>query len=396
MRFDYCVVGGGIVGLAVAMSLLDKRPGSSVVVLEKETALAAHQTGHNSGVIHSGIYYTPGSLKAKLCFEGNEALRRFCSANNVSYETPGKLIVATDALEEKRLAMLQTRARENGIMAERISGSDLSTIEPNIRGRGALLVPSTGIVDYKKVCEAMSAVVKRQGGEICLGKEVMSIDEVAGQIEIRLTDEEVLYSAKLVVCAGLQADRLAKLCGLKLDSRIVPFKGEYYTLPGEKSQIVRHLIYPVPDPELPFLGIHLTRMIDGTVTVGPNAVLATAREGYRRGAANFVDTFDTLKYGGFWKFLHSYWKPGVQEMKNSLFIRNYLKLCQKYCPSLELGDLQGYAVGVRAQAIREDGSLVHDFLFAETDRMLHVLNAPSPAATSAIPIGRMIAARLLD
>lgn len=395
MRYEFCVIGGGIVGLATALSLLEQRPGASLVLVEKEEAVGRHQTGHNSGVIHSGIYYAPESFKARMCREGCDLVKDFCTRFGIPYQTTGKLIVATNALEEQRMVSLHERSIKNNIAVERLSGAELQRLEPNISGVGALLVPSTGIVDYKKICEAMCAQITGAGGEIRLGTAVEGITEVAGEVQVRLSTGDTIRADRLVACAGLQSDRLAQMAGLPIDVRIVPFKGEYYTLPASKSQIVKHLIYPVPDPELPFLGVHLTRMIDGTVTVGPNAVLGFAREGYGRGAFKLADAAETLTYPGFWKLARANWSSGLAEMKNSLLKRGYLKECRKYCPSLELEDLQSYSAGIRAQAVRKDGGLVHDFLFSETDRTMHVLNAPSPAATSSIPIGRMIAQRLL-
>lgn len=395
MHYDYCVIGGGIVGLATAMSVLEQRPGASLVLVEKESTVGIHQTGHNSGVIHSGIYYAPDSLKARMCRQGCDRTKEFCTENAIPYETTGKLIVATSKLEEERMLSLHKRSVENGVQVQRLSRDELRELEPNITGVGALLVPTTGIVDYKMVCHALSKTVATMGGEVRLGTGVEGMLETAADVEVRLGGGATLQAKKVVACAGLHSDRLASLAGLKLDTRIVPFKGEYFTLPQHKSDIVKHLIYPVPDPELPFLGVHLTRMIDGTVTVGPNAVLGFSREIYRKAAFSLIDTAETFAFPGFWKLAAANWRSGIAELKNSHFIRGYLASCQKYCPSLELADLDQYSVGIRAQAVRRDGCLVHDFLFGETERMLHVLNAPSPAATSAIPIGKMIAQRVV-
>jgi L-2-hydroxyglutarate oxidase len=395
MRYDFCIIGGGIVGLATALNLRRRRPSSSIIVLEKENAVGLHQTGHNSGVIHSGIYYQPGSLKARLCSEGCAATKEFCVENDVPFEVCGKILVATEAEDEQRLPLLLKRARKNGIAVERLSRLDLREMEPNITGRSALLVRGTGIVDYQKVSCAMQEVIQRSGGEIRLGVTVKSILERGSEVEVVAVDGSVLLATKLIVCAGLQSDRLARCAGLNVDYRIIPFRGEYYRLPLEKSQPVRHLIYPVPDPALPFLGIHLTRMLDGSMTVGPNAVVGFAREGYRKLSFNLRDTSDTLSFPGFWKLTGANWRAGLDELRNSFWRRAYLAACRKYCPTLEMGDLQPHAAGIRAQAVLSDGTLVHDFLFSETARMLHVLNAPSPAATSALPIGRMISDRIL-
>jgi (S)-2-hydroxyglutarate dehydrogenase len=395
MRFDYGVIGGGIVGLATSLALLQRRPGASLVLLEKEAAVAAHQTGHNSGVIHAGVYYAPGSLKARLCRDGNRATYDFCRDHDLRFERCGKLIVATNAVEATRLVALAERCRANQIEVHRIEGAALSELEPRIAGVSALLVPGTGIVDYREVCAAMARRVRQLGGEVRLHAEVTGIMEHHDAVEIRLADAVSVRAAKLVVCAGLQSDRLARLAGLSTGLRIVPFRGEYFRLPQSKSGIVRHLIYPVPDPDLPFLGVHLTRMIDGSVTVGPNAVLGFAREDYRHLSFSLRDTAATLAFPGFWRVLGRHWRSALAELRGSLFRTRYLDQCRKYCPDLALADLEPCPAGIRAQAVMRDGTLVHDFMFADTARMLHVLNAPSPAATAAIPIGRMIAARVL-
>lgn len=393
MIFDYCVIGGGIVGLATAMRLLETRPGSSLVVLEKENRLAKHQTGHNSGVIHAGIYYPPGSLKAELCRKGSVATKTFCAENGIRFDVCGKLLVATSAAEVLRMEALYERSRQNGIEVARVGAEELKEREPNVRGQGALLVPSTGIVDYSEICRAMGCRIEALGGEIHLSTRVSGIRETTAAVDIDCEGKS-WRAKKLIVCGGLQSDRLAMSAGLSIDHRIIPFRGEYYRLPPEKSAIVRHLIYPIPDPALPFLGIHLTRMIDGGVTVGPNAVIGFAREGYPRLSVDLSDTVDIVRFPGFWKTAFSHRKSALQEFRNSFWKAGYLKECQKYCPSLDLGDLLPYEAGIRAQAVHKDGTLIHDFLFAETDRMLHVCNAPSPAATSALPIAEMIIARM--
>lgn len=395
MIFDYCVIGGGIVGLATAMRLLEGRPGSSLVLIEKEDALGKHQTGHNSGVIHAGIYYPPGSLKAELCRKGADATKAFCLENGIRFEVCGKLLVATSALEVERMEALYERSKQNTIEVRRISEGELKEREPNIRGRGALFVPSTGIVSYAEVCQAMGRRIVALGGEIRLSTRVTGIREAIDSVAIASAGEN-WQSKKLVVCGGLQSDRLAVLAGLSIEHRIVPFRGEYYRLPPAKNDIVRHLIYPVPDPALPFLGVHLTRMIDGSVTVGPNAVIGFAREGYPRLSMNLADVADYALFPGFWKTVFANRKSAVTELKNSLWKLGYLEECRKYCPSLDLTDLLPHEAGIRAQAVRKDGALIHDFLFAQTDRMLHVCNAPSPAATSAIPIAEMIVERMAE
>ncbi|MNG93855.1 L-2-hydroxyglutarate oxidase LhgO [compost metagenome] len=394
MTYDYCIIGGGIVGLATALSLLEQRPGASLLILEKEDSLGRHQTGHNSGVIHAGIYYAPGSLKAELCKRGAQATKDFCTEHGIAFDVCGKLLVASNAMEMQRMQALYERSQLNGLKVERLDAAELKRREPNIAGLGALFLDATGIVDYKQVCDAMAKVIRKAGGEVRLSTTVRAIRELGEHVEIR--DHQQTWQARqLVACAGLQSDRLARLAGVKIDHQIIPFRGEYYRLPASKSQIVNHLIYPIPDPELPFLGVHLTRMIDGSVTVGPNAVLGFGRENYRKFSVNWRDVAEYARFPGFWKTIWNNLGSGTTEMKNSLFKRGYLEQCRKYCPSLEVEDLLPYEAGIRAQAVMRDGSLVHDFLFAETPRMVHVCNAPSPAATSAIPIGQMIAEKIL-
>ncbi|WP_079227107.1 L-2-hydroxyglutarate oxidase [Pseudomonas putida] len=394
MTYDYCIIGGGIVGLATAMALLEQRPGASLLILEKEASLGRHQTGHNSGVIHAGIYYAPGSLKAELCKRGAQATKDFCSEHGIAFEVCGKLLVASNDLEVQRMQALYERSQQNGLKVERLNAAALAEREPNIVGKGALFLDATGIVDYTQVCNAMAKVIRQAGGEVHLSTSVRAIQEHADHVAIG-TDSHTWRARQLVACAGLQSDRLARLAGVKIDHQIIPFRGEYYRLPASKNQIVNHLIYPIPDPELPFLGVHLTRMIDGSVTVGPNAVLGFGRENYRKFSVNWRDVAEYASFPGFWKTIWNNLGSGTTEMKNSLFKRGYLEQCRKYCPSLEVADLLPYEAGIRAQAVMRDGTLVHDFLFAETPRMVHVCNAPSPAATSAIPIGQMIAEKIL-
>ncbi|WP_095079164.1 L-2-hydroxyglutarate oxidase [Pseudomonas sp. Irchel s3h17] len=395
MIYDYCIIGGGIVGLATAMALLERQPGASLLILEKEASLARHQTGHNSGVIHAGIYYAPGSLKAELCKRGAQATKAFCTEHQIKFDVCGKLLVASTPLEVERMHALYERSQQNGLNVERLDAAELQRREPNIVGLGGLFLDATGIVDYKEVCQAMARVIEAAGGEICLQTTVTAIRESADKVTISSQDK-VWQARQLVACAGLQSDRLATLAGVRIDHQIIPFRGEYYRLPASRNAIVNHLIYPIPDPELPFLGVHLTRMIDGSVTVGPNAVLGLGRENYRKFSINWRDVTEYARFPGFWKTLWNNLGSGTTEMKNSLFKRGYLEQCRKYCPSLEVEDLLPYEAGIRAQAVMRDGTLVHDFLFAETPRMVHVCNAPSPAATSAIPIGQMIAEKILN
>lgn len=387
--FDLVVVGGGIVGLSTAMQMTERFPGMSVAVLDKEPALARHQTGRNSGVIHAGVYYQPGSLKARFCREGVQATIQFCQERGIEYEQCGKLLVATEPDELPRMEALFERATQNGIVMERLDQAEVSRREPHIRSLGALFSPTTGIVDYAQVALAMADVVRERGGEVLTGTEVAHIAETTAGVTLDITRDR-LRAKHVIVSAGLQADRLARMCGVDVDFRIVPFRGEYYRLGEDKNDIVQSLIYPIPDPALPFLGVHLTKMIGGYVTVGPNAVLAFAREGYGFGTVNLRDLGEMLRFSGFRQVIKQNLKSGVVEMANSLVKSRYLALCQRYCPELTLDDLSPYRPGVRAQAVLPDGTLVHDFLIGETPRTIHVLNAPSPAATSAIPIGKHI------
>jgi L-2-hydroxyglutarate oxidase len=391
---DYIVIGGGIVGLSTAWQLLQRESGARLVLLEKESELSFHQTGHNSGVIHAGIYYEPGSLKAEFCREGLTATIDFCQANNIPYEQCGKLIVATSEQELARLQNLYERGLTNGLDLQLLSADELREKEPNVTGLGAILVTDTGIVDYRKVCKAIAEKIRSLNGEIRLNSEVVAIDEQDQTISVTLAEGKTIETGFLVSCGGLMADRLVRMHGLPVNFQIIPYRGEYYRLPASKSDLVNHLIYPVPDPELPFLGIHLTRMIDGSITVGPNAVQGWKREGYGRINFSTGDTLEMLKFSGFWKSLAANLKPGISELANSLLKTRYLQMVRKYCPSVESNDLSPHPAGIRAQAVLPDGTLVHDFLFAESKKSLHVCNAPSPAATSAIPIGRYICDRV--
>lgn len=391
---DFSIVGGGIVGLSTAWQLKVRHPDASVVLLDKELAVACHQSGRNSGVIHAGIYYEPGSLKAEFCKAGVDATIDFCQQHDIPYEQCGKLIVATDAQEQERLLALFQRAKTNDLDVELLDDAALRDAEPNITGVGAIYLRTTGIVDYTLICQKMAELFKNLGGEIRFGAEIIDIDENADRVRLRLADGKSVDSTFLVACGGLQSDRLARMQGLDVDFRIVPYRGEYYRLPPDKNNIVRRLIYPVPDPELPFLGVHLTRMIDGSVTLGPSALQGWKREGYD--ALNFsaIDTWELLTYAGFWRVTMKYLGTGVGELKTALWKPAYVKLVNKYCPSIAVADLQPHPVGIRATAVSRDGNMIHDFLIAESDRSLHVCNAVSPAATSAIPIGSYICDKL--
>ncbi|WP_114699684.1 L-2-hydroxyglutarate oxidase [Nocardia mexicana] len=391
--YDYCVIGGGIVGVATAYRILESRPGASLMLVDKAAALAAHQTGHNSGVIHSGIYYEPGSLKARYCRRGAQWTKDFAAAHDIPYRVCGKLLVATDAAEHARMLALYERSVTNGVAVEKIDAAELVRREPRVTGVGALFVPDTGIIDFTRVTEALADRVRAAGGTIALGAEITSIDENSDAVTISGSSGS-WRARRLVVCAGLQADRLARLAGLPIDLRIVPFRGEYYQLPPERTDLVRTLIYPIPDPDLPFLGVHLSPTIDGALTVGPNAVLGLSREGYRKGSIALRDAREVLGYRGFHRVAAANVRTGLRELRNSLFRRGYLAECRKYCPDLTIGDLLPREAGIRAQAVLPDGTLAHDFLIERTPRSVHVLNAPSPAATSALPIADHIVAQL--
>jgi L-2-hydroxyglutarate oxidase len=390
MLLDYVVIGGGIVGVSTAMHLLEREPGRSLLLLEKEPDLARHQTGRNSGVIHAGVYYAPGSLKARFSKEGAEATIRFAREHGVPFERCGKLLVATSEIELQRMEALEERCLQNEITVERLDATELRRREPHITGLGALFVPATGIVDYGLVTRKMAEVARSRGGEFRTGMAVTDIREEPDGVTV-VAGQESFRARVLVACAGLMADRLARLCGVEADFQIVPFRGEYYRLPPDKNDIVKHLIYPIPDPSLPFLGVHLTRMIGGYVTVGPNAVFSFKREGYSRYAFDLKDTIEALSFTGTWNVLRKHGRSGLDEFRNSLSRRRYLELCRKYCPELTVKDLGPHPSGVRAQAVLRDGTLVHDFLIKRTARTIHICNAPSPAATSAIPIGRHVA-----
>ena len=387
--YDYIVIGGGIVGVSTALSLIKKHPDKRILLLEKENAFGDHQTGHNSGVIHAGVYYQPGSLKAKFCKEGLKETINFCTTHRISYNQCGKLLVATSDEELSRMHDLYERCKDNEIEAEILNQQQLLEMEPNIQGVGAILVKTTGIVNYRIVTEKMAEQYEAMGGECLLDTEIIDLNEEPNEIKV-VTKNETFVSKYLVCCAGLMADRMANLLDIKTDFQIIPFRGEYFKLPKKHNTLVKHLIYPIPDPDLPFLGIHLTKMIDGSVTVGPNAVLGFKREGY--GKVNFSprDTLEMLSFKGLYKVIRNHFRSGMTEMKNSKYKRGYLKQVNKYSPLIKLKDLQPYPAGIRAQAVLGDGTLVNDFLFVESKRSIHVCNTPSPAATSAIPIGRYV------
>ncbi|MBW7981517.1 L-2-hydroxyglutarate oxidase [Enterobacillus tribolii] len=384
--YDFIIVGGGIVGLSTAMQLIAAYPEARIALLEKEARLARHQTGRNSGVIHAGLHYLPGSLKARFCRTGNMATRRFCDDHNIRYDICGKLLVATNAVETERLHGLHERAMINGLGCEWLDAGQLSEREPNIRGKCGLFSPDSGIVDYAEMAQVMARTFCQAGGEIFYNAQVRSLNENLKGVLVSTTLAE-FETRYLVGCAGLMADRLVKMLDIDPGFTICPFRGEYYRLSPQNNRLINHLIYPVPDPALPFLGVHLTRTMDGSIIVGPSAVLAFKREGYRRRDFSLSDMLELAGMPGVRRALRRHMRTGIHEMKNALCVHSYLKAVRRYCPSISLQDLQPCPSGVRAQAIARSGQVIDDFLFVTTRRTVHVCNAPSPAATSAIPVG---------
>jgi L-2-hydroxyglutarate oxidase len=392
--FEIIVVGGGIVGLATARALLEKYPGCSLAVLEKESTVAFHQTGRNSGVIHSGIYYKPGSQKARLCVEGNREMVEFCRENGVAHAITGKVVVATEAGEIPALEELLRRGTANGVAGVEMIGPDqLKEWEPHAKGIRALRVPGTGIVDYGSVCEKLTLLIQKRGGTLKTRTEFLGAKREGGLWKVRTSDGEI-SAGFLVNCGGLQSDRVTRRSGFKPPAKIIPFRGEYYQLSEEARPLVRNLIYPVPNPLFPFLGVHFTRMVGGGVEAGPNAVLAFKREGYHKFSFNFFDALETLAYPGFWKLALRYGGEGLKEIHRSLFKSAFVKALQKLVPEIEARHLVAGESGIRAQALDFSGALLDDFKFLQTDNALHVLNAPSPAATASLPIGREIALKV--
>jgi len=388
--FEIAIIGGGIVGVATARAL-STRTDASLVVLEAEDHVAAHQTGHNSGVIHSGIYYTPGSLKARLCQQGRESLYAFCRDHGIKHERCGKVIVATDEPEAARLEMLHDRGRENGLSdVKRLAADELVEFEPYVRGVGGLWVGDTGIVDFAEVTEAICRDLKSAGREVRTSARVLRVDN-DGDDQRLVTTSGIVTARYIVNCAGLESDRVARLCGVDPKLRIVPFRGEYYEVTPNAVHLVRNLIYPVPDPRFPFLGVHFTRRISGKVEVGPNAVLALSRNGYTRWRISLRDVADALSYRGFRRLIRKQWRMGIGEMYRSISKKVLVRALQRLVPFIGPADLVRGGSGVRAQAVEPDGSLVDDFRIIATDRAVHVLNAPSPAATAALAIGAYIA-----
>ena len=389
-EYDVVIIGGGILGLSTAMQLLQRYKSGKIAVIEKESELAGHQTGHNSGVIHSGIYYRPGSWKSKFCVDGVRKLIEFCDANEIEYDRCGKAIIATDQSELGRLNDLYERGVANGVEGLEIIGPErLSEIEPHAYGIQALWAPRTGIVDYVKVANAYASRFQELGGDIYLDSAVSRISTGTGVQEI-LTDKGAIRGRHIINCAGLYADKVAEMMGEETNMQIVPFRGEYFTLKPDSQHLVKGLIYPVPDPRFPFLGVHYTRNIHGQVEAGPNAVLAWAREGYSKTDIKLGESFNMIRFPGFWKMSAKHWKTGVSEMNRSYRKNIFVRDLQKLIPSISGDDLAQGGSGVRAQAVARDGSLLDDFNILQGNLAVHVLNAPSPGATSSLAIGEYI------
>jgi len=387
--YELGIVGGGIVGLSTAVQWLKQHPGQRVVVLETEAEVGRHQSGHNSGVLHSGLYYKPGSLKATLCRAGKLEMEQFCQEHGVLFDRCGKVVVATNEAELDRLDDIERRGIENGVELRRINSDELRRLEPAAAGVAALHVPEAGIVDYGKVCLAMRRVIESSGSSVLTNSRVDAIQPRGGGLRLRFGKSEVEV-AKMVNCAGLQCDRVLRLAGGSTTTRIIPFRGEYYDIIESRQSLCRNLIYPVPDPSFPFLGVHFTRMIGGGVECGPNAVLALAREGYRWRDVRPVDLFDTLSFRGFRKLAAVHWRMGAGEIWRSVNKQAFVAALQKLLPSIRAADLTPGRAGVRAQAVDVTGNLVDDFLIERTENAIHVLNAPSPAATASLAIARKI------
>jgi (S)-2-hydroxyglutarate dehydrogenase len=389
---DLAIIGGGIVGLATALALTEANPRLRLIMLEKEAKIASHQTGHNSGVIHSGIYYKPGSLKARTCVEGARRMKQFCDTHGIKWEACGKVIVATDERELPRLQNIYERGQANGLSGlKMLTAEEVREYEPNCRAVRAIHVPETGIVDYVQVAGKMADLIQQRGGRILTGARVTAVRRQGSGLTLD-TAQGAVDARYLVNCGGLHSDRAAALMGVTPEVRIIPFRGEYYMLRPERRSLVRGLIYPVPDPEFPFLGVHFTRTIHGDVEAGPNAVLAFAREGYSLGTVRPGEFLGTLGYSGFWHMARKYWRVGAYEMYRSASKAAFVRSLQKLVPEIARGDLERGGAGVRAQAVAPDGSLVDDFKISVTPGAVHVVNAPSPAATASLAIGRHVAA----
>ena len=395
MKYDTIIVGGGIVGLATAFRLLEAKPQLKILLIEKESKLAAHQTGNNSGVLHSGLYYKPGSEKARMSVEGLKQITAFCREQGVTHDICGKIVVATEASELPRLETLWERGTANGLLGlQKLNTAQIREIEPHAAGLAAIRVPQEGIVDYRGVCEKLGELIRKSGGEIRLSTQVLKI--ISDGVEKIVGTSAGNFRAKFVVtCGGLHADRLVKAAGQMPTAKIIPFRGEYYQIKKARQHLVRHLIYPVPDPKFPFLGVHFTRLVHGGIEAGPNAVLAFAREGYRWTNVNLRDLAESICFPGLWKFLAKYPSLCGYEIRRSLSKAEFTRSLQKLVPEIREDDLETGGAGVRAQAMTPDGKLVEDFHIEEAPGMLHVVNAPSPAAPASLAIGQKIARRVL-
>lgn len=392
-RYDIVVIGGGIIGLAVGREFALRHPRSTIAILEKEDQIGTHQTGHNSGVIHSGLYYRPGSFKAQFCVAGAEAMKRYCLEHQIPFEVCGKLVVATNHEELARMETLYQRGTANGVKGlEKIGPEGLRELEPHAAGIGAILCPPTGIVDYQMVAASYASEIRAAGGEVITGAGVQSIQRKNGHMILATAagDVETTY---VVNCAGLYADVVARMMGVTSGVRIVPFRGEYYMIKPERGNLVKNLIYPVPNPDFPFLGVHFTRTIHGEVEAGPNAVMAFAREGYKMSQVDVPETLGTLLFPGFWAMARKYWKTAVGEYQRSLSKKAFVQALQRLMPDIQSDDLFRGGSGVRAQALDRQGNLLDDFRIDETENAIHILNAPSPAATSSLAIGEYVADR---
>lgn len=387
--YDFIIIGGGIIGLSVGMEICSKYSSAKLLIIEKEKKLAQHQTGHNSGVIHSGIYYKPNSYKALFAKKGSKSMRDFALKHGLNYDICGKVIVASNENELPLLDHLFERGLQNGLDIQALNKEELHEKEPYVNGMKAIHVPMAGIIDYKQVSEKMADLIKNKDGEIMLAEEVKKIVETKDEVIVE-TEQKTFKSKFLINCAGLQSDRIAMLSGYYTDMKIVPFRGEYYKLKPEKRYLVNHLIYPVPNPDFPFLGVHFTRMISGEVDVGPNAVLGLKREGYRKTDFNIKDIAEVAMYPGFWRLAMKYRKEGIDEMVRSFSKKKFVESVQVLIPDIQADDLVAAEAGVRAQALRSDGSLVDDFFIINGKNSIHVCNAPSPAATAAIEIGKEV------
>lgn len=391
--YDFAIVGGGIVGLSVGMALTERNPDARVVVIEKEDRWAAHQTGHNSGVIHSGIYYKPGSYKARFAIEGSRLIPDFCQEHGIDYDVCGKIIVATEEHELPQLDNLLKRGFAHGLPIRKITAEQIKEIEPHCAGLAGIEVKSTGIADYKKVAATYASIIQSRDGVLKLGCKVIGVIRKGSSVTLETTSGPI-HAKFLVNCGGLHCDRIARMDEVDPQARIVPFRGEYFELKPEKRYLVKNLIYPVPNPDFPFLGVHYTRMIDGNIHCGPNAVLALQREGYSWGEISLRDMWDSLTYRGFWHLARKNWAEGFKEVYRSLSKKAFTKTLQRLIPEVQEDDLVPSHAGVRAQALMPDGKMVDDFLIVRGESSVHVCNAPSPAATASIPIGRAVAAQL--